>query len=78
MQLTTIATFVSLAALGVAPSVLSQSIPISATACTPGQYSCGYRNGQDAIYICSNGRLVFAASCGSGRCESIAGVPHCV
>ncbi|KAL2145673.1 hypothetical protein VTI28DRAFT_6548 [Corynascus sepedonium] len=79
MQLTTIAVFFSLAAFGAAQiSTVTTSPPQSVPACNPGQYSCGTRDGKDAIYVCSNGKLVFAASCDNGRCVLQNQVPHCI
>ncbi|KAK4246626.1 hypothetical protein C7999DRAFT_15261 [Corynascus novoguineensis] len=79
MQLTTIAVFFSLAAFGAAQlSTVTTGPPQSVPACVPGKYHCLPDHGKDAIYVCSNGKLVFAASCDNGRCVVQNQVPHCI
>jgi hypothetical protein len=42
-----------------------------------GRYTCGWHNGQQAIFICSNGSNHLSAIC-ARTCEQRNNLPYCV
>ncbi|KAL2115125.1 hypothetical protein VTJ04DRAFT_10788 [Mycothermus thermophilus] len=76
--LTSFASLLSLASLGVAQLIFDVPQPLPPTCDQAGKFWCGTHNGGHAIFACNiRGNWELATTCGGRRCGYVNRVPYC-